>query len=1093
MSQELDSPKFTRKIPLGAALIIPALLQVVLVAGSIGWLSFRNGQSAVSELATRLENELAARVKQQLDVYLGTPHQLTQTNINVVQSEIQNQTAKLALERYFALALNSNPNVQQIYVGLTSGVSILASRQDEGNLIAKTTEVFPKRGFYAINVNGNRQKQIKVEPAFDPRNRPWYKLAIASKKKTWSPIYTFVQGEIGMTASQPFYDSLGNLEGVMAVDLTLIGISDFLRIAAVDKPGQIFILNRKAQLVASSTNEKPYLLGKLLLGIDSKNPITQSATKFLSAKFGKELENLNQAEQLAFGINDKKHLVQVLPYRDRFGLDFLIVLVTPESAFMTQIETNTQDTIKLSAIAAAIAMLLSLALTRWLTLPLLNMHGASEKMIKGDLDQRVDETKGADEVRLLANSFNQMAEILKTSFVRLETLNSDLEQIIEERTLELSISQDKFSKAFFSSPYPLAISTASNGVFIEVNEAFLKLSGYLLGELIGKSSLELNFWENPQERSALMQELLASSKIFQREVNFNDRLKRKQRVLLSAETIQLQAQNCVIWVAVDISDRVKAEAALKRTNSLLEAQKEVAIDGILAVDEQGRITYFNQRFCQIWGIPSALLELNTNIHWFLNALEDVVESIDELITAIEFTYDSEFEPLQHETSLKDGRVIDCYSAPLYDVKRLIGMVWYFRDISARVKAEQAEQASIRQIEKQNALLLQLTKLPALVQGDFDFAIKQITEISSQNLEISRISVWLYNSTKTNLECQDCFDFHSHQHSKGMEILGANAAEYLQMLGSERFITFGDRLNFPLPALGGVILSAPIRSLSGDMAGMVCLEYPGYDCSLEQQSFGTSLADLLGMGLEARDRQEINITLQQAKEAAEVANAAKTEFLRHMTHELRTPLNAVLGFTHLMETEPDLSSEQRENLSMISQSGKQLLNIYSNALEMSAIESGKLTLNPSHFNLLDLINQLKQNFEPKAIAKNLGFQLILDPQLPSQIYTDQKKLGQVLTYLLDNAVRFTSEGEVILKLSLKGENLDFSVSDTGLGIAPEYLEKIFYSFVRGDNDRESAAGLGLAIAQNYVRLMGGNIKVDSQLHQGSSFCFEIKMI
>jgi signal transduction histidine kinase len=473
-------------------------------------------------------------------------------------------------------------------------------------------------------------------------------------------------------------------------------------------------------------------------------------------------------------------------------------------------------------------------------------------------------------------------------------------------------------------------------------------------------------------------------------------------------------------------------------------------------------------------------------------LQELVEPIEELIGAIEYTYDSDYEPLQHEVSLKDTRVIDCFSAPLYIDGRFAGLVWYFRDISARVKAEQAEQASIRRIQKQNALLLQLTKIPALVRGDFETAIAEITETCCHNLEIPRISVWLYNTPKTSLECLDAYELANHAHTKITDILGARATDYLQALATERLITVSGSL--PLAELGGVI--APIRALNGEAVGMICLEQEGNEWSLEQQSFAASLADLLAMGLEARNRQTINLTLQQAKEAAEVANFAKNEFLRHMSHELRTPLNAILGFTNLMESEPDLSSEQAEYLGIIAQSGEQLLAIIASALEMSAIEAGKLTFNPRTFKLADLSDRLQQKLAPKAAAKQIEFSLDLAADLPTQICTDEVKLHQVLTYLLENAIRFTPEGEVCLKITVVGdrpkERLGFEVTDTGLDITTEDLEKIFIAFVQTEAGRDSGSGvgLGLAIGQNYVWLLGGNIRVRSQLQQGSSFSFEI---
>ncbi|MGK7882357.1 MAG: PAS domain S-box protein, partial [Crocosphaera sp.] len=238
-----------------------------------------------------------------------------------------------------------------------------------------------------------------------------------------------------------------------------------------------------------------------------------------------------------------------------------------------------------------------------------------------------------------------------------------------------------------------------------------------------------------------------------------------------------------------------------------------------------------------------------------------------------------------------------------------------------------------------------------------------------------------------------------------------------------------------------------------------------------------------------ERKQAEEDLKTAKEKADAANCAKSEFLASMSHELRTPLNAILGFTQVMQRDPNLNEENKQNLEIIGRSGEHLLELINDILEMTKIEAGRTTFHKTQFDLYRLLDNLESMLNLKAEQKNLQLLFEKTENLPQYIETDESKLRQVLINLLGNAIKFTQEGGVILRIKTNeviGENqgiiLTFEVEDTGPGIASEEVDQLFEAFGQTETGRNSneGTGLGLPISQKFVQLMGGEISVSSIL-------------
>jgi diguanylate cyclase (GGDEF)-like protein len=426
--------KIFHKVPLRLVLILPFILQISAAVGLTSWLSLQNGQKAVNDVASQLRSELTARILQQVTTYMSNPQHIIEETAEYAQLGFLDLENSTSLERFLWHQMKSHNGFFSTAFGSETGNVSAVGIENDGSLIIRARDRKQSKVYtYTIRDRGLRGRIIKSEE-FDLKNRPWYKAAVKARKPTWSKIYpNNTRPILIISAARPIYDpQTGALVGVTNATLSLQQISNFLQKLNIGRSGQTYIIERSGNLVASSTGEKLYSITRKgqqerrerRQATDSNNILIRDSAEYLTEHFG-NLNHIQQMQQLEFVRHGKRQLLQVAPFSDGLGLNWLIVIVVPESDFMEQIDANKRLTIYLCIGTLIFAIYSSMLTARWITLPLSRLHQAAKEIAQGNLQQTVS-VDHINEVEELAHSFNQMVMQLQTSFTQLHSLNKAL-------------------------------------------------------------------------------------------------------------------------------------------------------------------------------------------------------------------------------------------------------------------------------------------------------------------------------------------------------------------------------------------------------------------------------------------------------------------------------------------------------------------------------------------------------------------------------------------------------------------------------------------------------------------------------------------
>ncbi len=672
---------------------------------------------------------------------------------------------------------------------------------------------------------------------------------------------------------------------------------------------------------------------------------------------------------------------------------------------------------------------------------LLKKAWAREKMARAEAEKILEE-KSME----LYHTNNQLKE-----------LNVNLEREVEFRIQEAKQTESLFQD-LIGAAADIIFKTDLSGNFTYINSVAEKLSGFSQESFINKNFQTLI--------RADYKEKLAS--------HFYNQVKNRAKesyveypvITSSGKTVWLGQSTNLIFedgepkeffaLARNITKRIETEQKLSFSTTRLEAIITNLNSGILVEDANRRISLSNQKFCDLFSLPFSYGNLiGEDCSNMADEIKGLFKESNKFLKRISELLSNRESVFSDIIYLVDGKILERDYVPLFSMGEFIGQVWQYRDVTIQHQQDliikKSEEKYRGVIENLELGILEVDKSDKITK-----AYKQFTKLSGYSEE---------------------------------ELIGVNPSE---LLLSDKFkAIMNQQVSKRMKGVSSAY-EVPLKKKNGDVAWVIISGAPFFNANGEFE--GT-----MGIHLDITERKQSESDLIKAKLKAEELIKIKELFLANMSHEIRTPMNAIIGMGELIE-KTSLNNDQRTYVEAIQSSSSHLLNMINDILDISKMESGKMELDSIPFRVREMIDRIIDMVKVKAETNHVEIELIIEKNLPDFLTGDRMKISQVLINLIGNAIKFTLNGKVTISVkcvNFKGalKEVKFSVKDQGIGIKKEDFELIFENFKQVGNSSSrfyGGTGLGLPISSNIVKLLGGEIKLISEINEGSEFYFTIPL-
>lgn len=741
-------------LPLSWVLSVLVVLPTLGTAVTVGYLSHQNSKETVEGLAKQLTQEVGQQIQQTVGAAIQGPKTAVEMNIALYEQGLLDIRDTDTLKSVFAQQLQSIPGVSAI--GITTAEKdffVVAQPFSEGFVIRRLRAGETQLENYKMEKPGGRETLTDLIPNYDPHQDPpgdpIYREVQTTGQPTWRIVGSAVKGPqqpiFIALYSVPFYQTSPptspptrpltspnpapappgqRLAGILQATVYLTDLGQCLQELAIGKTGQAFVVDQEGYLVATSTGEVPFsqippdyldrrtetkgVQGSLeamdpyerrLHAVHSQNLLTRTAANYLSGQLGNTLAT-GSVQEMRLVSGGEPYYLHITPFQAAPNLRWSIVTVLPEADFTEEIWASTRQAIGWSVLGIGVATVTGLAIASWLNRALRHLGKAAQSVATEAQGELLPEDSPIAEFNLMVQAFNRMTC----------QVNHALGQV----RASLQASEERFAQIFRVSPDPISITTLE-GRFIEVNDSFLKLTGYTYEEVIGQTGQSLNLLVDEQSVEAMIRQLQDQGWAHNVEFQWRSRTGAIITALLSCELIELDGQTYVLSVSREFGDRKQAEAELEAINRRLRSLINHSPLGTIVWDKQFRVQQWSRQAERIFGWQAQEI-LGKSLDEWAFVYEADLERVIGVATAL-LTAEQEVNTCFNRNYTRAGQVIDCewFNSALYDdTGEPIGIISLVQDVTTRRHMEQTLQES----EAQNRAILEaIPDLMVLVDGD----------------------------------------------------------------------------------------------------------------------------------------------------------------------------------------------------------------------------------------------------------------------------------------------------------------------------------------------------------------------------------------
>lgn len=613
-----------------------------------------------------------------------------------------------------------------------------------------------------------------------------------------------------------------------------------------------------------------------------------------------------------------------------------------------------------------------------------------------------------------------------------------------EAQKQLQESEARFSKTFYSSPVAKAVIKLDGLKFFEVNDAFCRVSGYQSEALLGKSVDELKLVK-PSVVRYLVEALKKAKQVNQLEISIFSRNGEIRTGLLSIDTYKQNGEKFLIVALLDITERKRAEEELLKLTRAVE-QSPISI---LITDLDGNIEYVNPWFSEVTGyLPGELIGKNPRI------LSSGLTPEKDYVQMYRSLEKGQVWRGQFHNKKKDGSLF-WEKATVAPVINDLGVITHYLAVKEDITHVKQLSENLQESEKRYKSLFRNSPLPMFI---YDVDTLDFVEVNDVTVDKYGYSIQEFQQmTIRDLHPEDLL-------SKLEENIQSSKEKYQYSSDWQHQSKSGELFDVE-------IVSHAIPATDGRQMRLVLVN-------------------------DITEKLKAENTLLHAKAMAEASDKLKTNFLNNISHEVRTPLNGIMGAASLLEDESG-NGEFTELVEIIQESSDRLIQTITDFMDISLLTSGNMEVYSKKFDFREVFDFITLKFEHKVSEKFIDFEL-LKPEINEAVFlnTDQELLSKAITHLLLNAFKFTNQGKISVGYLVHQNVLEIFVKDTGIGISKENFERIFEHFTQEDQSsvrRFEGSGLGLSIVQGIMKLLGGEVELESEEGVGSAFTILLPLV